>query len=41
MSLKGKLYIKYLRDKKMKRQLKKDGMPYGIAFTMEVWNEIH
>ena len=41
MSLKGKLYIKYIRDKKLKRQLKKDGMPYGIAFTMEVWNEIH
>ena len=40
MSLEGKLYIKYLRDKKLKRQLKKDGMPYGIAFTMEVWNEI-
>lgn len=41
MSLKGELYIKYLRDKKLKRQLKKDGMPDGTAFTMEVWNEIH
>lgn len=39
--LERKLFIPYLRDKKERLKLKKGGLPFGIAFTMEVWNEIH
>lgn len=40
--LERKLYLPYIRDKREKRQLKsKDEMPYGIAFSMEIWNRIH
>lgn len=39
--LERQLFIPYLRDKIIKQELKKGELPYGIAFTMEVWNEIH
>lgn len=39
--LERKLFIPYLRDKKKRLELKKDELPFGIAFTMEVWNKIH
>lgn len=39
--LERKLFIPYLRDKTIKQKLKKRELPFGIAFTMEVWNEIH
>ncbi|MCM1139485.1 MAG: hypothetical protein NC453_13020 [Muribaculum sp.] len=39
--LERRLFIPYLRDKKEKLKLKKGELPFGIAFTMEVWNEIH
>lgn len=40
--LKRKLYLPYLRYKREKRELKsKKEMPWGIAFTREVWNQIH
>lgn len=36
-----KLYLPYIRDKREKRKLKgKEKMPYGIAFSMEVWKRI-
>lgn len=35
------MFIPYLRDKDVKRELKKDELPFGIAFTREVWNKIH
>lgn len=39
--LERKLYLPYIRDKREKRELKsKKEMPYGIAFTMEIWNRI-
>lgn len=40
--LERKLYLPYIRDKREKRKLKgSDKMPYGIAFSMEIWNQIH
>lgn len=40
--LERRLYLPYIRDKREKRKLKsKDGMPYGIAFSMEIWDRIH
>ena len=40
--LERKLYLPYIRDKREKRKLKsKDEMPFGIAFSMEIWNRIH
>ena len=40
--LERRLYLPYIRDKREKRKLKsKDEMPYGIAFSMEIWNRIH
>lgn len=39
--LERKLFIPYLRDKKERLKLKKGELPFGIAFTMEVWNEMH
>lgn len=40
--LERKLYLPYIRDKREKRKLKgPDKMPYGIAFSMEIWNQIH
>lgn len=40
--LERKLYLPYIRDKRERRKLKgPDKLPYGIAFSMEVWNQIH
>lgn len=40
--LERKLYLPYIRDKREKRELKsRKEMPYGIAFSMEIWNRIH
>lgn len=40
--LERKLYLPYIRDKREKRKLKgKERLPFGIAFSMEVWNQIH
>lgn len=40
--LERKLYLPYIRDKHEKRKLKsKEEMPFGIAFTNEVWKQIH
>lgn len=40
--LERRLYMPYIRDKREKRKLKsKDRMPYGIAFSMEIWDRIH
>lgn len=39
--LERKLFLPYLRNKIIKQELKKGELPSGIAFTMEVWNEIH
>lgn len=40
--LKRRLYLPYIRDKRKKRSLRsKDKLPYGIAFSMEIWNRIH
>lgn len=40
--LERKLYLPYIRDKRVIRELKgKAEMPYGIAFTQEVWDRIH
>lgn len=39
--LERKLLIPYLRDKKKRLELKNGELPFGVAFTMEVWNEIH
>lgn len=40
--LERKLYLPYIRDKRVKRELKgKEEMPCGIAFTREVWDRIH
>lgn len=40
--LERRLYLPYIRDKREKRKLKsKDEMPFGIAFSMEIWNRIH
>ena len=40
--LEHKLYLPYIRDKRVKRELKgKEEMPCGIAFTREVWDRIH
>ncbi len=40
--LERKFYLPYIRDKREKRELKgKKKMPYGIAFSMEIWNRIH
>lgn len=40
--LERRLYLLYIRDKREKRKLKgKERLPYGIAFSMEVWNQIH
>lgn len=39
--LERKLYLPYIRDKREKRKLKdKESLPYGIAFSMEVWKRI-
>ena len=39
--LERRLFIPYLRDKTIKQELKNGEIPFGVAFTMEVWNEIH
>lgn len=40
--LERKLYLPYIRDKREKRKLmSKEGMPYGFAFSMEIWDRIH
>ncbi|MBD5239337.1 MAG: hypothetical protein HDS64_06155 [Bacteroidales bacterium] len=40
--LERKLYLPYIRDKRVKQELKeKKEMPFGIAFTQEVWDSIH
>lgn len=40
--LERRLYLPYIRDKREKRKLKrKEEMPFGIAFSMEIWNRIH
>lgn len=40
--LERRLYLPYIRDKREKRRLKsKEGMPFGIAFSMETWERIH
>lgn len=40
--LERRLYLPYIRDKSEKRNLKsKKKMPYGIAFSMEIWDRIH
>lgn len=40
--LERRLYLPYIRDKREKRKLKgHDKMPFGIAFSMEVWKQIH
>lgn len=40
--LERRLYMPYIRDKHEKRKLKsKEEMPYGIAFSMEIWDRIH
>lgn len=40
--LERRLYLPYIREKREKRKLKsKEEMPYGIAFSMEIWNRIH
>lgn len=39
--LERKLFIPYLRDKTIKQELKDGELPFGIAFTLEVWNDIH
>ena len=40
--LERRLYLPYVRDKREKRELKsKKGMPWGIAFSQEVWDRIH
>ncbi len=41
-TLERKIYLPYIRDKRVIRELKgKKAMPYGIAFTREVWDRIH
>lgn len=41
-TLRRRLYLPYLRDKDEKRDLKSaNKMPYGVCFTLEVWDEIH
>lgn len=40
--LERKLYLPYIRDKRVTRKLKgKAEIPYGIAFTPEVWHRIY
>lgn len=40
--LERRLYLPYIRVKREKRKLKsKEEMPYGIAFSMEIWDRIH
>lgn len=40
--LERRLYLPYIRDKREKRKLKsKEEMPFGLAFTYEVWKQIH
>lgn len=40
--LERKRYLPYIRDKRVKRELKgKEEMPCGIAFTREVWDRTH
>lgn len=40
--LERRLYLPYIRDKREKRKLKsKEEMPFGIAFSMEIWNRVH
>lgn len=40
--LERKLYLPYIRDNRVIRELKGTGaIPYGIAFTREVWDRIH
>lgn len=40
--LERKLYLPYIRDKRTKQGLKRDKeMSHGIAFPMEVWEQIH
>lgn len=40
--LERRLYLPYIRDKREKRKLmSKERMPYGFAFSMEIWDRIH
>lgn len=40
--LERRLYLPYIRDKREKRKLKgREEMPYGIAFSVAVWTQIH
>ncbi len=40
--LERRLYLPYIRDKREKRKLKSnEEMPFGIAFSMEIWDRIH
>lgn len=40
--LERKLYLPYIRDMRVKRELKgTEEMPCGVAFTREVWDRIH
>lgn len=39
--LERRLFIPYLRDKKERLKLRKGESPFGIAFAVEVWNDIH
>lgn len=40
--LERRMYLPYIRDKREKRKLRsKEEMPFGIAFSMEAWNQIH
>lgn len=40
--LERRLHLPYIRGKREKRKLKsKEEMPYGIAFSMEIWARIH
>lgn len=38
--LERKLFMPYLRDKDVKRELRNGELPFGVAFTREVWNQI-
>lgn len=40
--LKRRLYLPYIRDNREKRKLmSNEELPFGIAFSMEIWNRIH
>lgn len=38
--LERKLYLPYIKDKRKRRNLKSKRMPFGIAFSWEVWEQI-